>query len=153
MDSIWTKTAQLPQFEPLRSDLRTDVLVIGGGMAGLLCAWRLRQAGVDCVLVEADRLCGGTTKNTTAKLTVQHGLIYHRLLKELGLTELILSQDHLHTMDLYAERRSLFEVARFKRLLEDNGIEGILFQDSFSVRQTRLVERFYRQMPVKGDTT
>jgi glycine/D-amino acid oxidase-like deaminating enzyme len=85
MDSIWTKTAQLPRFEPLRSDLRTDVLVIGGGMAGLLCAWRLRQAGVDCVLVEADRLCGGTTKNTTAKLTVQHGLIYHRLLKELGL--------------------------------------------------------------------
>ena len=85
MDSIWTKTAQRPRFEPLRSDLRTDVLVIGGGMAGLLCAWRLRQAGVDCVLVEADRLCGGTTKNTTAKLTVQHGLIYHRLLKELGL--------------------------------------------------------------------
>ena len=76
-----------------------------------------------------------------------------RLLKELGLTELILSQDHLHTMDLYAERRSLFEVARFKRLLEDNGIEGILFQDSFSVRQTRLVERFYKQMPLKGDTT
>lgn len=73
MDSIWTKTAQLPRFEPLRSDLRTDVLVIGGGMAGLLCAWRLRQAGVDCVLVEADRLCGGTTKNTTAKLPCSTG--------------------------------------------------------------------------------
>lgn len=74
-----------------------------------------------------------------------------KLLKELGLKELLLSQDHLHTMELYAERRSLFEVARFKKLLAENGIEGVLFQDSFSVRQTRLVDRFYKQMPLKGD--
>lgn len=74
-----------------------------------------------------------------------------KLLKELGLEELLLSQDHLHTMELYAERRSLFEVARFKKLLAENGIEGVLFQDSFSVRQTRLVDRFYKQMPLKGD--
>lgn len=45
MDSIWTKTAQLPQFDPLRSDLRTDVLIIGGGLAGVLCAYKLTQAG------------------------------------------------------------------------------------------------------------
>lgn len=74
-----------------------------------------------------------------------------KLLKELGLEELLLSQDHLHTMELYAERKSLFEVARFKKLLAENGIEGVLFPDSFSVRQTRLVDRFYKQMPWKGD--
>ena len=70
-----------------------------------------------------------------------------KLLKKLGLTELLLSQDHLHTMDLYTERRSIFEVARFKKLLAENGIEGVLFPDSFSIRQARLVERFYKQMP------
>ena len=75
MESVWTKTMRLPRFEELEKDISTDVLIIGGGMAGLLCAWRLRQAGVDCVLVEQDRLCGGITKNTTAKITVQHGLI------------------------------------------------------------------------------
>ena len=85
MESIWEKTAQLPKFSPLQQDVRTDVLVIGGGLAGLLCAHKLTRAGVDCVLVEAGRLCGGVTKNTTAKLTVQHGLIYHKLLKEFGL--------------------------------------------------------------------
>lgn len=84
MESIWEKTLQLPEFEPLREDIRADALVIGGGLAGLLCAYELAQAGVDCVLVEAGRLCGGVTKNTTAKLTVQHGLIYHKLLKEFG---------------------------------------------------------------------
>ena len=85
MDSIWLQTAELPAFEPLRSDLKTDVLIIGGGMAGLLCAFRLARAGVDYALVEADRVCGGTTMNTTAKVTAQHGLIYSRLLRERGL--------------------------------------------------------------------
>ena len=84
MDSIWTKTAQLPQFDKLRSDLKTDVLIIGGGLAGVLCAYKLAQAGVDCALVEADRVGGGITKNTTAKLTSQHGLIYDKLIREFG---------------------------------------------------------------------
>ena len=85
MDSIWKQTAELPRFAPLEGDLKTDVLVIGGGMAGLLCAYWLDRAGVDYALVEAGRLCGGVTGNTTAKLTFQHGLIYARLLREFGL--------------------------------------------------------------------
>jgi len=84
MDSLWTQTAQLPRFEPLRSDLTTDVLIIGGGMAGLLCAYRLARAGADYALVEADRIGGGVTKNTTAKITAQHGLIYDKLIREFG---------------------------------------------------------------------
>lgn len=85
MDSIWTKTARIPRFDPLRGDLKTDVLIVGGGMAGLLCAWQLTREGVGCALVEADRLCSGATKNTTAKITAQHGLIYDKLIREFGL--------------------------------------------------------------------
>ena len=84
MDSIWLQTAQLPTFHSLRSDLKTDVLIIGGGMAGLLCARRLTRAGVDCALVEAGRIGGGITQNTTAKITAQHGLIYDKLIREFG---------------------------------------------------------------------
>ncbi len=83
-DSIWRQTADLPRFDPLDGDLKTDVLIIGGGLAGLLCAYQLDRAGVDYALVEADRLCGGVTGNTTAKVTFQHGLIYSRLLREFG---------------------------------------------------------------------
>ena len=84
MDSIWTKTARLPRFAPLKNDLQTDVLIIGGGIAGLLCAYLLAEAGVDYALVEAKRICSGVTKNTTAKVTSQHGLIYHKLIREFG---------------------------------------------------------------------
>lgn len=84
MDSIWLQTAQLPTFNSLRSDLKTDVLIIGGGMAGLLCAYKLTRAGVDCALVEAGRIGRGITQNTTAKITAQHGLIYDKLVREFG---------------------------------------------------------------------
>lgn len=84
MDSIWQKTCALPQYEPLRGDEAVDVAVIGGGMAGVLCAYFLTQAGARCLLLEAGRLCGGTTAHTTAKLTAQHGLLYARLLRHAG---------------------------------------------------------------------
>ncbi len=84
MASVWTKTAQLPSFEPLRENIRADVLIIGGGLAGLLCAYRLAQAGVDYALVEADVICSGITKNTTAKITSQHGLIYDSMIRKIG---------------------------------------------------------------------
>ena len=83
-ESLWKKTAALPAFAPLSGDLKTDVLVIGGGMAGILCAYLLKCAGVDAVLVEANRLCGGVTGNTTAKITAQHGLVYDSLLQRFG---------------------------------------------------------------------
>lgn len=84
MNSIWTETAGLPQFESLAGDIRTDVLIIGGGMAGILCAYFLQAQGVDYTLVEGRTLCAGITKNTTAKITSQHGLMYAKLLKDMG---------------------------------------------------------------------
>ena len=84
MDSVWAETFKVPSFPRLEGDLKTDVLIIGGGLAGILCAYELKQAGVNYALIEADRVCHGVTRNTTAKVTSQHGLIYHKLLREFG---------------------------------------------------------------------
>ena len=84
MCSIWTENISLPQFKQLKGDKKTDVLIIGGGMTGILCAYFLEMAGVDYALAEGGRICSGITKNTTAKITSQHGLIYRKLLKSLG---------------------------------------------------------------------
>ena len=84
MDSIWNDTARRVHFDALKGNKRTDVLIIGGGIAGILCAYKLKNADVDCMLVEADEICGGITKNTTAKITLGHGLIYDKMIKRFG---------------------------------------------------------------------
>lgn len=84
MGSVWTDDLRMPCFPPLWGQARTDVLVIGGGMAGLLCAHMLQNAGVNCAVAEAASIAGGITKNTTAKITSQHGLIYQQLVNRFG---------------------------------------------------------------------
>ena len=82
MKSVWRDNSRLPEFKNLEGDIFTDVLVIGGGMAGILTAYFLKQKGIKCVLVEKGRICGGVTGNTTAKITYQQGLIYDKILKD-----------------------------------------------------------------------
>lgn len=85
MGSLWEQTWEQVGFPALDGDRNTDVLIIGGGMAGILCAYQLHGAGVPYVLVEAETVCSGITKNTTAKITSQHGLIYDKLISKFGI--------------------------------------------------------------------
>ncbi len=84
MSLIWSENVPFPSFPKLDGKKKTDVLIIGGGLAGILCAYFLKQKGVDYILAEGGKICAGTTAGTTAKITAQHGLIYHKLLKSLG---------------------------------------------------------------------
>ena len=84
MESIWHKHAQKVHFDALDGNKRTDVLIIGGGIAGILCAYKLKNAGIDCILTEATEICDGITQNTTAKITLAHGLIYDKMIKRFG---------------------------------------------------------------------
>ena len=99
--SVWSETVNLPEFESLKGEIKTDVLVIGGGMCGILCAYYLKEAGVDCVLVEASKIASGITKNTTAKITSLHGAIYGKLIKDVGREKA--------KMYLYANQDALYE--------------------------------------------
>lgn len=85
MESIWNLTQEMPTFPAMEKDFKTDVLIVGGGITGILCAFMLKERGVSCAVVEAGRICGGVTQNTTAKVTVQHGLVYHKIIEKYGL--------------------------------------------------------------------
>ncbi|HML46052.1 MAG TPA: FAD-dependent oxidoreductase, partial [Clostridia bacterium] len=85
MPSLWYAETEMQRagtkerFPRVEGDVRTDVLIVGGGMTGILCAHQLAKRGVDCMVVEAERIGLGVTQNTTAKVTAQHGLTLSKL--------------------------------------------------------------------------
>lgn len=85
MKSLWSKTVRLQERNALEADIRAQNVVIGAGMAGLLIAYFLQERGQEVIVLEANEIASGQTKNTTAKITSQHGLIYHEMIKKAGM--------------------------------------------------------------------
>ena len=85
-DSIWRSidTAEKSDYGKMECMEMTDVAIVGGGLCGILCAWFLKDAGVDCILLDKDRIAEGTGKDAMAQVTSQHGLIYSKLLERDG---------------------------------------------------------------------
>lgn len=82
-DSIW-HLEDVKSYPTLNTNLEAEVAVIGGGMTGILTAYQLQQHGMDVIVLEADRIGQGVTRNTTAKITSQHNLIYRDLIEDYG---------------------------------------------------------------------
>ena len=74
-ESIWEKNTAIPKRNRLERDMRTDVCIIGAGMAGILAGYMLQKQGYEVIILEAARIGSGQTRGTTAKITSQHGLI------------------------------------------------------------------------------
>lgn len=82
--SYWQSTANVSSYPVLTEDLEVDVVVVGGGIAGLTVAYLLKQSGLKVAVLEKNTIGSGTTSHTTGKLTSQHNLIYEDLTKQLG---------------------------------------------------------------------
>ena len=84
MEAVWKEGVKPSVFEALRKSVSTEVLIIGGGIAGILCSYMLKCKGIEHVLLEAGRICNGITQDTTAKITLQHGLCYDKMISRFG---------------------------------------------------------------------
>lgn len=82
--SYWMASTVQTNYPELNEDLKVDVAVIGGGIAGLTCAYLLSKEGLKVAVIEADRIVQGTTGHTTAKTTSQHNLIYNKIKTQIG---------------------------------------------------------------------
>ena len=84
MKSIWSESYNIKSKGELKDVNEAEVLIIGGGIAGLLTAYMLKEKGVNAVVIERGKVLQGNTMNTTAKITIQHNIIYDKLIKEFG---------------------------------------------------------------------
>lgn len=66
---FWVQSIQPLSYEKLWHDIQTDILIVGGGISGLTCAYLLTKAGYRVTLVEDGFLGSGETGRTTAHLT------------------------------------------------------------------------------------
>ncbi len=67
--SIWMATANTPSQSPLKESIRTDICIIGAGIAGLTTAFLLGREGRSVVVLDDGGIGGGMTGRTTAHLT------------------------------------------------------------------------------------
>jgi len=82
--SYWTETSGLPARIPLKKNLETDVVIVGGGLAGLSVAYCLTQSGRKVVLIEDGDIGSGETGRTTAHLVTALDERYYHLQKIFG---------------------------------------------------------------------
>ncbi len=82
-NTVWDDTL-MPRFPELSGDAECDVLVIGGGLCGLLCAHYLTSAGANVLVCEANRICSAVTPRSTAMVTVGQNVLYRDIMKSFG---------------------------------------------------------------------
>lgn len=117
-ESLWLATSEAGKFPKLRSGIRAEVCVVGGGISGITAALLLQRAGKSVVLLEAERLAHGVTGFTTAHLTEEIDTRYSVLESKFGVegTQLIAE----------SQRASLDRIAAFvKELRADCDFERV----------------------------
>ncbi len=83
--SLWIDTTPKTDYPILDGDAGSfDVVVVGGGITGVVAAYRLGKRGRKVALVERGRIVEWTTGGTTAKLSAQHYRIYDYLIRRHG---------------------------------------------------------------------
>ena len=83
--SLWMDQPRLevyPRYEGQGAHF--DVIIIGGGITGVTCAWLLERAGLEVALFESKELTSGATGRTSAHLTEVLDTRYHALVKAQG---------------------------------------------------------------------
>lgn len=82
--SYWLSSTESTNYPALNEDVDVDIAIVGGGMVGILSAYKLEKQGFKIAIIEAENIVQSTTAHTTAKLTSQHGLIYDKILNKMG---------------------------------------------------------------------
>ncbi len=86
MNSYWlSSTKKIETEKQIDNNYIADVCIVGAGIAGLSTAYYLAKNGLKVIVIDKSGICKKTSGHTTAKITLQHGLIYDYLINTFGL--------------------------------------------------------------------
>ena len=121
--SVWMATANTPIQARLRENIRTDVCIVGAGIAGMTTAYLLAREGRSVVVIDDGAIGGGMTGRTTAHLTNAYDDRYAEMEKLHGVEGArLIAESHTAAID------KVEEIAREEQI--DCGFErldGFLF--------------------------
>jgi len=121
--SVWMATANTPIQARLRENIRTDVCIVGAGIAGMTTAYLLVREGRSVVVIDDGAIGGGMTGRTTAHLTNAYDDRYAKMEKLHGVEGArLIAESHTAAID------KVEEIAREEQI--DCGFErldGFLF--------------------------
>lgn len=81
MNSYWIDSVKkIEKNNKIDKDYNADVCIIGAGICGLSIGYYLARQGLKVIIVEKDMIGSKASGNTTAKITLQHNLIYDYLI-------------------------------------------------------------------------
>ena len=79
------RSRDVPRFARLRSNLNSDVVIIGGGFTGCAAAHTFASAGIDVVVLDRARLGHGSASASTALLMQETDCSFIELRRRYGL--------------------------------------------------------------------
>ena len=81
------RNGYLSDYPPLRRDLATDVLIVGGGITGALIGHRLAMNGVDVAIVDRRHIGFGSTSASTCFLQYEIDVPLFELSEKIGVKD------------------------------------------------------------------
>lgn len=136
LKSIWQSEIFREEEINFKSQLY-DVVIAGAGISGLSCAINLQQAGLNCLVVEAENLGFGTTGGTTAHLNTFFDASYDQVIRDFGLSNAKL----LAQAGKNANNRIKTNVSQFQIDCDFSSRPGFLF--ATNEKQTDALDNIY----------
>ena len=144
--SIWLLGKNNKLFKSLDKDISTDILIIGGGIAGLSTAYFLMNSNYNITLIDKNYIGLGITSNSSAKISFVREGIYHKMKKNIGKRYLDSQLESIKILKSIISNNKIncdFEVSPSYLFTEsDNKIEDI-----------RKEEQFYRENDIECEVS
>lgn len=144
-ESLWILSSKGKSYESLKEDIKTDILIVGGGIVGVTTAYLLSKKGIEITLVDSNKLGYGCSGRNTGKITSQHNIVFSKIEKSHGLD--------IAKAYYEANERAL---AFIECLIEKNNIQCdykratsyILAQDEPSMKTLKEEEEIYKKLGI-----